>query len=313
MATSLPAPEIKVIRPGDTTKTCPFTIVIVSNPVLESPQGSGTFVVDPITGDKAGFDACTAYINDSLFGGLPGQAEQFMNDPAIAPFVRVVSLFVAGLATVDVNSLVSEDSNRKSNLVMTRRTRFVPFLSAYGLSADVAFAITGSMTHKRASAYFTSDDDARGGVPFVLDGITYHHRYEYLIPGTVALPVDSKSLTAIHEFGHALSSYSNGKVVDLYVDDGPGLNSKSGRPIPGTFATYEGGILATDSTRDSIGYPATWTSYHCALHGVGYPAVMDNYWLGGSGANPEACEHDQITRQILRDRLLAKISRPCQA
>src|SRR5262249_47353 len=171
----------------------PFTIVIVSNPVLETPQGSGIFVVDPIVSNQAGFDACAAYIDDSLFGGLPGQAEQFMNVPVIAPLVRVVSLFVTGLAPMDVNPLVAQDSDRKSDLVMTRRTRFVPFLSAYGLSADVAYAVTGSVTHKRASAYFTSDDDARGGVPFQLDGVQYYHRYECLIPGTVALPVDSKS------------------------------------------------------------------------------------------------------------------------
>jgi hypothetical protein len=293
MASALPAPVTTVLRQGDTRKANPFTIVIVSNPALETPVGSGTFAVDPITANKAAFDACAAYINDSLFGGLPGQAEQLMNDPAIAPFVRVVSLFVTGLAAADVNSLVSEDSAQKSNIVMTRRTRFTPFLAAYGLSADVAYAVTGSTTHTRASAYFTSDDDAQPGVPFVLDGVQYYHRYECLIPGTVALPVGSTSLTALHEFGHALSSYSNGKVVDLYVDDGPGVNSKQGLPRPAAFATYQGGPLSTDTTRDSIGYPPTWSSYHCELRAAGYPAVMDNYWLGGGGARPEACEHDK--------------------
>ena len=299
------------LRPGDKRKSCPFTIVIVSNPALESPRGSGVFVVDPIASDKAAFDACADYVEQSLFGGLPGQAEQLLNDPAIAPSVRVVSLFVTGLPAIDANSLVAEDDVQQSNLVMTRRIQFKPFLAARCLSADVAYAVTGSTTHTRATAYFTSDDDGKGGVPFTLDGVQYFHRYENLIPGTVALPVTSKSLTALHEFGHALSSYSNGKVVDLYVDDGPGLNSKRARPIPATFGTYNGMAYAPDSTRDGIGYDPLWQSFHCALIDAGYPAVMDNYWRGGGGVTPESCQHDSITRQFLRDRLLAKIGRPC--
>jgi hypothetical protein len=311
MAGASPTPTIKELRPGDRTKSCPFTIAIVSNPALESPSGSGHFVVDPITSNQAAFDTCAAYVNDCLFGRLPGQAEQLLNDPAVAPGVRVVSLFISGLAAVDSNALVAEDSAQKSDLVMTRRIRFKPFLAAYRLSADVVYAVTGSTTHTRASSYFTTDDDGKGGVPFTLDGAQYFHRYENLIPGTVALPVTSQSLTALHEFGHALSSYSNGMIVDLYVDDGPGVNSKRSRPIPPTFATYNGAGYATDAARDSLGYPPLWQSYHCALIDAGYPAVMDNYWRGGGGATPDSCQHDQITRQFLKDRLLAKIGRPC--
>jgi hypothetical protein len=299
-----------VLRQGDLTRLRPFTIVIVSNPALESPVGTGNFVVDPITGSKADFDACAGYVNDSLFGGLPGQAAQVLSDPAIGPNVKVVSLFLTGLAANDDNSLVAEDDPQKSNLVMTRRTKFRPLLATYGLSADVAYAVTGSTTHTRASAYYTSDDDGQGGVPFTLDGVTLFHRYENLIPGTVALPVSSTSLTAVHEFGHALSSYSNGMIVDLYVDDGPGLNSRRGRPIPAAFAHYNGNPYSTDAARDGLGYPAGWQSYHCGLLDPGYPAIMDNYWLGGGGALPNSCQHDGITRQFLRDRLLAKVGRP---
>lgn len=173
----------------------------------------------------------------------------------------------------------------------------------------MAYAVTKSPTHTRASAWFTTDDDLRGGVPFMLDGVPLTHRYYHVIPGTIALPVSRTSLTALHEFGHALSSYSNGSIVDLYVDDGTGVNNKIGRPIPPDFTTYNGIVVPSDPTRDSLGYPATWRSYHAALDDPAYPAIMDNYWLAGGGTTPEACQHDQITRQFLRDRLLAKISR----
>jgi hypothetical protein len=132
----------------------------------------------------------------------------------------------------------------------------------------------------------------------------------YLIPGTVALHTTSSSLTPLHEFGHAASSYSNGSVTDLYVDSPPALNNKRGRPIPGSFANYAGSALASDSARDGIGYPASWQSYHCELHDAALPAVMDDYWLASTGAGgPEACQHDKITRAFLRDRILAKMSR----
>jgi hypothetical protein len=303
-------PVIKVLRQGDATKPDPFTIVIASNPALEAPWKSNTFVVDPITAAQPAFDACADYVVDSLFGTLPGQAEALLADPAIGPRVKIVSLFISGLNPEDSNSLVAQDG--VSNIAIARRTVFSPFLGRYGLQADVAYAVTSSPTHTRASAWFTSDDDTRGGVAFSLDGSTYVHRYHHVIPGTIALPVTSKSLTALHEFGHALSSYTNGSIVDLYIDDGPGLNSKIGRPIPAgpaSFSTYNGTGMQTDLTRDGLGYPAGWQSYHCELNDTAYPAVMDNYWLAGGGATPESCQHDKITRKFLIDRLLAKVSR----
>jgi hypothetical protein len=178
----------------------------------------------------------------------------------------------------------------------------------YGLHADVAFAVSASPTHNRASAWFTSDDDSRGGVPFTLDGVSLSHRYYCLIPGTVALPADSKSITALHEFGHALSSYTNGGVTDLYVNSNPALNVKQGRPIPIVFGQYNGANFLSDQTRDGLGYPPSWQSYHCELINPAIPAVMDDYWLAATGV-PEQCEHDKITRQFLLDRLRAKTMR----
>lgn len=300
-------PVIKTIRPGDTSKTNPFTVIIVSNPALEAPWKSGSFMVDPITSNQAAFDSCSAYVVDALFGTLPNQSEKFIADPAIAPQIRIISLFVSGLLPQHSNSLVAQDG--ASVLLVARRAVFMPFLSASGLDvADVVYAVSQSESHSRASAWFTSDDDGQGGVSFDLDGGTFYHRFFNTIPGTIALHSTSNSLTALHEFGHALSSYSNGSVVDLYVDSGPGLNNKNGRPIPPKFDTYNGSAMASDSTRDGLGYDVGWTSYHCELLDPNLPAVMDNYWKAGDGV-PEHCQHDRITRQFLMDRLRAKISR----
>jgi hypothetical protein len=299
-------PDVQVLRPGDTAKPNPVTIVIVSNPALEAPWGSGAFIADPITTDQPAFDASCRYIEDSLFGDLPGESEHLLADPAIGPNVRLVSVFVTGLPAQDANSLIAQDGS--SNILVARRNGFVPFLARFGQQADVAYAVSKSVSHSRASAWFTSDDDARPGVSFTLDGVTPSHRHFNLIPGTVAIHTTSTSLTALHEFGHALSSWTNGMVVDLYVDSGPGLNNRRGRPILPVFAVYQGTTMATDAARDSLGYPNGWQSYHCELLDPGRPAVMDNYWLSPNGVS-EHCQHDRITRQFLLDRLRAKIAR----
>lgn len=299
-------PVIEMIRPGDTSTAHPFTICVIANPALEAPWKGGQFIRDPIVLHKPDFDRSVTYIAAALFGALPAQAEQFLGDPTIAPKVRLTSLFVPGLEAVDANALVGQDP--WSNLLVARRTAFVPFLARFGLTADVAYAISRSESHSRASAWFTSDDDSRAGVPFTVDGVTLAHRHWNLIPGTVAQHSTSTSLTALHEFGHALSSYSNGRVLDLYVDTDSGLNNRRGRPIPSRFGVYDGTGLATDSVRDGLGYEPGWQSYHCELNDAAYPAVMDNYWKAHDGV-PEHCQHDRITRMFLLDRVRAKLGR----
>jgi hypothetical protein len=298
----------RTIREGDAGKEVSkrFTICIIANPALEAPWNSGAFITDPITGDQAAFDACVQYIDTSLFGGLPNQSEQAFADPSISQRVRVVSLFVPGLPAQDSNSLVGQDD--VSNLLIARRSAFSAFLAQFGLGADVAYAVSKSASHTRASAWFTSDDTSRSGVNFTLDGVARVHCYYNLTPGTVALHCTAYSLTALHEFGHALSSYENGMVVDLYVDSNPGLNCKRGRPIAASFGTYNQSVLLSDMTRDRLGYPSGWQSYHCELNAPSLPAVMDDYWLAPDGV-PEHCEHDAITRRFLLDRILAKLAR----
>ena len=300
------APIITVIREGDTSKPHPFTVCVVANPVLEAPWQSGQFIRDPIVADQDAFNGCVRYIDTALFGNLPNQRERFLADPAIQPHVREISLFVADVPVEDPNSLVGQDSD--SNLLVARRNHFRPFLERYGLEADVAYAVSASASHTRASAWLTTDDDSRPGVAFLLDGVRLWHRYDNLVPGTIAIHASAESLTALHEFCHALSSYSNGKIVDLYVDNNPAVNCKRGRPIPPIFADYDGNQFRSDLTRDTLGYPAHWQSYPCELHDPSYPAVMDNYWQSPDGV-PEHCQHDVITRRFLSDRIRAKITR----
>ena len=307
-----PAPIVTILRPGDTRKPYPFTIAILANPALETPWNSGKFVVDPVTFDQPAFNAAADYISTSLFGGLPGQKERLLGDASIAGTdIRVVAVFVTGLSATEPNSLVAQDG--VSNMLVARRANFLPFLATHGIYADVAYAVSQSATHNRASAWYTSDDDTRPGIPFTVDGVTYAHRYWSLIPGTVAIHTTSASLTAAHEFGHALSSYTNGSITDLYVDSPDALNNKLGRPIPlppAPFRVYNGTVIDIDRTRDGLGYPAGWLSYHAELNAPAFPAIMDDYWMAtASGGVPEDCEHDTITRRFLLDRIRAKMSR----
>ena len=300
-------PVIRVMRQGDTSKPDPFTIVIVSNPALEKPSGNGQFVVDPITLDQPAFDASAQYIDDVLFGNLPNQKEKLLSDRTIQHKIRVVSLFVSTLQANTDTQLVEY----YNDLLSPRRSVFIPFLSQYGLKADIAFAVSESATHTRASALSTTDDDNRPGISFTFDGQTLCHRYYCLIPGTIALHLTSRLITPLHEFSHALSSYTNGLVVDLYNDGPPmganfPINIKAGRPIPQSFAEYNGTHMASDLNRDGLGYDPGWTSYHCALIDPTVPAVMDDYTAPGIA---EHCQHDKITRAFLLDRLRAKISR----
>jgi hypothetical protein len=301
-----PRAEVRVLQHGDITKPNPFTICIIANPALETPWRSGEFVTDPITEDPARFNQSVRSIVQGLFGRAPGRAERFLGDPTVEPRIRVVTLLVQDLRADDATALVSEDA--ASDLLIARRTAFIPFLARYDLFADVAYAVSHSLSHRRASAWPTSDDDTRAGVPFRLDGDSLTHRFYNRIPGTVALHATSGPVTALHEFGHALSSYTNGQVVDLYVDGGPAVNKKVGRPIPSRFAVYEGIELASDRRRDGLGYPAAWQSYHCELHDRRYPALMDDYWRAYDGA-PEHAQHDRITRRFLLDRVRAKLER----
>jgi len=302
---NFPAPT--VIRPGDTSKPDPFTILVVANPVLEQPLDSGNFTIDPIMSNPTGFVSCVKYVDLSLFAKLPGQADQMLSDPSVAPKVRLLSLFHTGLPADGMFSFVAED-DVSDEMLVARRNAIRDFLLTEGIVADVVYGISGSLTCTRASAWFMSDDDASPGVAFTIDGTLMHHRHRYLIPGTIGMHFTAASLTAPHEFQHAISSYTNGMIVDLYVDSPPGVNNKHKRPIPTVYGTQNAVTLNSDLTRGSLTYPPAWTSFHCEIHDPSNPAIMDNYYLSSAGV-PEVCQNDTITRTFVVDRVLAKAGR----
>jgi hypothetical protein len=296
---------IAVLQNGDAHVANPYTIAIVANPALESSAGSGVFLADPILLDMAAFDGAATYIYDVLFGRLPGQAEQLLADRRLGPRMRVVKVFDV-LPATDANSLVTLPD---AQLLEPRRDFFAPFLANYAITADVAYAVSASATNWLASAFYTTEDTARGGRPFDVDGSPFTHWNYCTIPGTVAIHSAARGMTALHEFGHAASSYSDGMVLDQYVDGGVGLNNKRGRPIPPVFGTLTGTSYNSDATRDGLHYPAGWQSYHPELSDPRVPSLMDNY-KKAPGRMSEACQFDMLTRQFLYDRLGTKVSRP---
>jgi hypothetical protein len=296
-------PTIKTLVRANTSKAHPFTVAIVANPTLAARDGM-PLRRDPILTDEPAFDAVAEYIRRSLFGQLPGQAERFLADPSVPPETNLISAFAPEVEISDATALIREDVGF-SDLLVPRRERYRPFLSRLALEADVVYAVSASERLKRASAYPASDDDSAPGVQFELDGTTLFHRHFSLIPGAIALHFSATSLTAIHEFAHALSSYSNGVITDLYTDRGQGINRKEARPIPPNFCRYEGRDLASDPHRDSLGYEPGSRSFHCELNAAA-PAIMDNYYHHRPS---EACEHDKVTRMFLLDRVRAKMGR----
>jgi hypothetical protein len=301
-------PTIVVHREGDTSKPDPFTICFVANPVIEALL-SGSFRKDPMIDDQSGFDDCVAYAIGNLYGDHPGQGEGLLAPQDIADAVRVTSVFVRDLPPTNANALVAEDDPRSSTQVIARRTAARSFLSRFSLDADVVFAVTASTTHDWSTAWPATDDDGRSGVDFELDGVEMTHRFFTIVPGTIALHVTERDITPLHEFQHALGSYSNGQIEDLYLNSGAAVNRKQGRPIPDEYAVYNGVSHASDKVRNGIGYPPNGTAYHCELHFPSAPAVMDDYFKAPAALGTLACENDTITRRFLQDRIRAKLGR----
>ena len=320
--------EHNIIRQGDATKIDPYRILIIANPVLrQHPTAKSTkHVVDPILSDKASFDAAVTYINRCLFGEqviagptttIPAsrtvtQSERWLKDPSLSGKIWVESLFIRNLEITAGNALVEEVW--ASKYVTPLQDNFDGLVRYFGRVADVIFSVTKSGTHNLASAYPVRDDISRSGVAFTLDGNNLIHCYYNLAPGVVAIHSTASTLTALHEFGHAASSDSNGFVTDLYVDN-PSIasntvNFKRGRPIPANFAKLDAAQFASDKARDGLGYPPSWTSYHCQLNDASRPALMDNYKTAPQLSEQIQSRHDRITRQFLLDRIKAKTQRP---
>lgn len=299
---------------GDATKSNPFFILVLNNIALERPIGSGNFVDDFSSGDVASrkaFTDCAEYIFKNILGKMPNQKEGLLSDSPFVSKIRLWSIYVYGLVANAATSLVGEDGTPGSTIIGPRRSEVPVMLKYIGLDPDIVFLVTRSSTHDRASAYGTTDDDSRGGIQAHYDGRIIYHRYFHTIPGMAAIHAQTNeannAMTAAHEFGHAFSSYTNGFITDLYVDGTAEFNRKVGRPIPPNFATYNATVFRSDPTRDSLGYPANWQSYHSELVDSTRPALMDNFWYANGG--PMNALHDRLTKAYILDRVTAKVSR----
>jgi hypothetical protein len=285
-------------------KNAPYTIAFIANPTIRTNPGA--LVADPVTTNRPSFHTAVSFALDNMLNST----EDVLRGNNLDRQIQVVTVFDGTLAANDANGLVQEDS---TNIISPRRDKTRSFLGGYQVITDVAFAMSGSTTHTRSSAWFTSDDMTRGTASFTYDGTTYNHGLYASIPGSVALATTAAGLTPFHEFGHASSIFDDGKVDDLYVDGlraGLSINKKARalatNPIPTNFATYAGTTYPSDQNRDGIGYPATWTSYHPALQDTTRPNMMDNFW---NATDPRRCRLDGLTHDWLTARLRAKANR----
>jgi hypothetical protein len=284
-------------------KPAPYTFAMVANPAIRTEAGA--IVADPVLGDRAGYHAAVSYTLDNILQS----SEDLLATGALESRFRFSTRFDESLPAINANALVQEDA---PNLMETRRSLLNAFMGGEYVT-DLVFLLHGSTTHTRSTAWFTTDDPALPGVSYTHDGVARRHGRFAQVPGSVALTIGAGGLTALHEFGHAASDFANGMVDDLYVDSvRPGYEvNKKGRalatnPIPSVFGVYEGTSFASDPTRDGIGYPATWISYHPQLTDPARPNAMDNYWLAD---DVRRCRFDRLTRAWFLDRLAAKVSR----
>ncbi len=203
---------------GNTAKPDPFFILILNNPALERPEGSGHFVPDMpgvSAADRAALKKTAGYIFQNLFGLLPGQVDKVLGLSPHASEIRVVSMCIPTTAVGDSTALVAEDVLEDTFLLVVRREQAHAFVRAHGLDPDILFVVSQSPTHTRASAFGTTDDDARPGIAFTYDGWNLSHRAFHLVPGMSAVHTTVGGMTPVHEFGH--------RFLELYqrLRDGP--------------------------------------------------------------------------------------------
>ena len=301
---------IKRVFNSGTPKEFPFTLAIVANGAIDR-DGTLNLYSDPVLGDRIGYHAIVDYAMNNIFA----VDEDFLRPDDRDAEMRVLSIFDADLASVSEACLCQEDAGTTTTPGTTTMfavsERVNSFLDGYQEVADLCIAFHGSTTHTRGSANRCADDYNRGNpVPFTYDGVGFLHWQFREDPGTTAISVNNLTtkMTAIHELGHAASENDNGRVRDLYQDlTYPELtvNKKwraaSTDPIPATFAEYNGVVFNTDQTRDSLGYPSTWVTYHCRLKEPTAPNLMDSY--------TPASRLDRLTYAWYKDRIRVNLNR----
>ncbi len=316
--TSNPVPIDVNAGPPQTARTLysgwpkhrPYTIALAANPGIETIEGD--FVIDPVMADRARYHRASV----SCVRSLLTMAEDLLRQNDWDRQIRFISIFDATLSANEDNALAQEVAD--STIMAPRNHRLEAFLARYDAQADIVFVVFRSDTHNRESATATTDyaTSTTGGTAFTYDGVEHVHGYYPRTPGsaTMSVTIGNRTMTPFHEFGHAASDYNNGRVRDLYDDNTTSsfaINKKwraqSSDPIPAIFATYNGVDFPSDPTRDGLGYPPDWVSYHPELITPENPNLMDNY-RGGQNSSLLS-RLDRLTYAWFTDRLRAKFNR----
>jgi hypothetical protein len=300
------AATVRVLCPGRKT-TWPFTIAIVANPAIKTENG-GIVADSPTTNPVTFRTAVVAVLRQLLT-----LDEDLLRRDGLETLLRFVAICDGRAQPRERNALCEE--YRGHPIMLPRRRAARDFLKRRSVRADVIFVIHGSPTHVLASAPFTTDDRSELGTTYTYDGEEWVHYHFPRISGAVALHVDFDRAHPIvlHEFAHAVSSDTNGKLTDAYVEGQPcgfivnkRYRASTNDPIPRHFCSYDGVVYSADPNRDSLTYPPDWKSYHPALQDPTRPNLMDDYRMT---ADPSKCRFDRLTYQWLRDRLWAKARR----
>jgi hypothetical protein len=287
----------------------PYTIALAGNPALRVGEVGPQISADPIIADRADFTDTLTYTLTELLE----KKESPLHADAFDVHVRLVSIFDPSQGPTPSNALVEGVA---PNVLAPDQGRANDFVGRYWEEPDIVFCLSASTVYIRASARYTIDDRTLPTVGVTYDDIARTHGRHAEQGGCAAISFyDTRSLVPTHEFCHAASELVNGRITDLYEDVQPHelqgfvvnkkVRGQATDPVPEAFCTYHsfsgGGTFASDQTRDGLGYPAGWRSYHPQLINAERPNLMD-----ATAANSEL---DRLTYHWLRDRLLVKMFR----
>jgi hypothetical protein len=328
----------------------PYTVAIIANPVLES-QVSGQLKRDPILDSPRLFQAKVATIiagfaTDPVVNDpAPKTEENFLDR------MRLVTLFNPGLANSENKNGQSQSVEQPKEHALCRELdhdiivepiqriidndtgyvheeRLLEFIKKHlpeyydqansRCEIDVVYVVTASQTHTRSSARYTFDDEKYPGRSFSLNfgAEQWELRHDPFakIPGMVAYSAwDDRLKTPIHEFAHAMSSTTNGAILDEYYDELPdmllnvhAINKhfwQPGPPFPERYAEYalkDGKSIKIRSDRGRHA-PTDWKTYVPGRESLPIPCTMD--------FSDDRFEFDLLIKQYMRDRLEAKTRR----
>jgi hypothetical protein len=298
-----------------------------------------SYIVDPIINDKKLFyrtvdRALHSFENDEVLGR-----------PEIWSCVRVVTIFDPCLADEIVEASDNTTTTKQFGFAEAYQTDIpekeivfenllVPLAHTHSLikkkwkgynnkidfkEVDVIYIISANEDYTRASAMYS---DKQNGIIYSGDPpvLTVSHDEYTDAPGLVALnALTAWQKTYIHEFGHAMSAFQNGAIIDEYMDynetsveaskDLQAVNRLERKkpkdpndpyePIPSVFARYKNFTYHSD--RDHPSALETWKSY--------FPQRCSKYIYCTMDRTYGEYQFDPLISDFMFDRLMVKCNR----